>query len=466
MTKKRIYLNAFDMNCVGHQSPGLWTHPEDQSHRYKDSEYWIELAKILEKGRFDAIFLADVLGTYDVYQGSRDAAIRQGTQTPVNDPSLVVPLMSAVTKHLGFGVTASVTHEHPYTFARRMSTLDHITKGRVGWNIVTSYLKSAAVNIGLEDQINHDERYDIAEEYLQVCYKLWEASWEDDAVLRDKVNRIFADPSKVHDINHEGKYYKVPGAHLCEPSPQRTPVLYQAGTSTKGRAFAGKHAELVFIGSPTKNAAKQSVKKLREEAIRSGRAPEEIKILACITPIVGRTEEEAFEKLREYKNHISDEGALALLGGWTGIDFSEYGPNENLKYVKNDAIQSTVENFTKIDSDINWTIDEIKKYTGIGGLGPVTVGSPKQVADDLEHWVEETGVDGFNIAYAITPGTFVDFVELVVPILQERGVVRKEYEGDTLRENLFGKGDQLPPHHPGKQVGGQRDTYHGRRDRS
>ncbi|MFS0820267.1 LLM class flavin-dependent oxidoreductase [Bacillus sp. 1P02SD] len=451
MTNKRIYLNAFDMNCVGHQSPGLWTHPEDQSHRYKDSEYWIELAKLLEKGRFDAIFLADVLGPYDVYQGSRDAAIRQGTQTPVNDPSLVVPLMSAVTKHLGFGVTASVTHEHPYTFARRMSTLDHITKGRVGWNIVTSYLKSAAVNMGLEDQIKHDERYDIAEEYLQVCYKLWEGSWEDDAVLLDKENRIFADPSKVHDIKHEGKYFKVPGAHLCEPSPQRTPVLFQAGTFTKGRAFAGKNAELIFIGAPTKNAARHSVKKLREEAIKAGRTPEEIKILTCITPIVGRTEEEAHEKFNEYQKHVSYEGALALLGGWTGIDFSEYGPHENLKFVKNDAIQSTVENFTRIDSDKNWTIDEIKKYTGIGGLGPVTVGSPEQVADDLESWIKETGVDGFNIAYAITPGTFKDFVELVVPVLQERGLVRKEYEGDTLRDSLFGKGSQLPAHHPGKQ---------------
>jgi len=439
------------MNCVGHQSPGLWSHPDDQSHRYKDSEYWIELAKILEKGRFDAIFLADVLGTYDVYQGSRDAAVRQGAQSPVNDPSLVVPLMSAVTKHLGFGVTASVTHEHPYTFARRMSTLDHITKGRVGWNIVTSYLKSAAVNMGLEDQIKHDERYDIADEYLQVCYKLWEGSWEDDAVLLDKENRIFADPSKVHDINHEGKYFKVPGAHLSEPSPQRTPVLYQAGTSSKGRTFAGKHAELIFIGSPTKNAAKHSVKKLREEAVKAGRAPEEIKILACITPIVGRTEEEAREKFNDYQKYVSYEGALALLGGWTGIDFSEYGPDENLKYVKNDAIQSTVENFTKIDSDKNWTIEEIKKYTGIGGLGPVTVGSPEQVADDLESWVDETGVDGFNIAYAITPGTFIDFVELVVPILQERGLVRKEYEGDTLRDSLFGKGNQLPAHHIGKQ---------------
>ncbi|MCS0542603.1 NtaA/DmoA family FMN-dependent monooxygenase, partial [Aeromonas veronii] len=269
--------------------------------------------------------------------------------------------------------------------------------------------------------------------------------------LLDKQNRIFADPSKVHDINHEGKYYKVPGAHLCEPSPQRTPVLYQAGTSSKGRAFAGKHAELIFIGAPTKNAAKHSVKKLREEAKKAGRAPEEIKILACITPIVGRTEEEAQEKYNEYQKHVSYEGALALLGGWTGIDFSEYGPDENLKYVKNDAIQSTVENFTKIDSDKKWTIDEIKKYTGIGGLGPVTVGSPEQVANDLESWVEETGVDGFNIAYAITPGTFKDFIELVVPVLQERGLVRKEYEGDTLRDSLFGEGSQLPDHHPGKQ---------------
>lgn len=222
------------MNTPGHQSPGLWTHPDDQSHRYKDSTYWTELAKTLENGRFDAVFIADVLGTYDVYGESRDAAVRNGVQSPVNDPFLIVPYMAAVTKHLGFGITASVTHEHPYTFARKISTLDHLTNGRIGWNIVTSYLKSAAVNMGLEDQINHDERYNIAEEYLEVCYKLWEESWEDDAVKLDKENRVFTDPSKVHDINHQGKYYRVPGAHLCEPSPQRTPVLYQAGASKRG----------------------------------------------------------------------------------------------------------------------------------------------------------------------------------------------------------------------------------------
>lgn len=451
MKTKRIYLNAFDMNCAGHQSPGLWTHPEDRSHTYKDSEYWIELAKLLEKGKFDAVFIADVLGTYDVYNGSRDAAVRQGAQSPVNDPLLVVPLMSAVTKHLGFGVTASVTHEHPYTFARRMSTLDHLTKGRVGWNIVTSYLKSAAVNIGREDQIKHDERYDIAEEYLEVCYKLWEGSWEDDAVVLDKQAGIYSDPSKVHDIQHEGKYYKVPGAHLTEPSSQRTPVLYQAGASKKGVAFAGENAECIFIGPPTIEAAKQSVDKIRTEAEKAGRNREDVKILTLLTPIVGKTEEEAIEKFNDYKNHISHEGALALFGGWTGIDLSGYAPDQELEYIENDAIQSALENFTKIIPGKKPTVNDIKEFVGIGGLGPSTVGSPEQIADTLEKWVDEAGVDGFNIAYAITPGTFEDFIELVVPILQERGLVRKDYEGNSLRDSLFGEGDRLPLNHPGKK---------------
>ncbi|AXI10154.1 NtaA/DmoA family FMN-dependent monooxygenase [Oceanobacillus sp. 143] len=452
MTKKRIYLNAFDMNTPGHQSPGLWQHPDDESHRYKDSEYWINLAKTLEKGRFDAIFIADVLGTYDVYGGSRDAAVRNGVQSPVNDPFLIVPLMSAVTKHLGFGVTSSVTHEHPYTFARKMSTLDHLTNGRVGWNIVTSYLKSAAINMGLEDQIKHDERYDIAAEYLDVCYKLWEASWEDDAVKADKVNGIYTDPSKVHNINHEGKYYKVPGAHLSEPSPQRTPVLYQAGASTKGRAFAARNAELVFISAPNKAVAKETVTKLRKEIAATGRAEEEVKILNMIIPIVGKTEEEAKAKLKEYRSYISAEGALALFGGWTGIDLSSYTKDQEIQYIENDAIRSALENFTKIHADRPSTVEDVINAIGVGGMGTAVAGTPEQIADEMEKWVDEAGVDGFNIAYAITPGTFEDFVEYVVPVLQERGLVPTEYEGTTLRDNLYGKGDYLPEHHPAKLV--------------
>ena len=240
MTKKRILLNAFDMNCPSNQSPGLWSHPDSEAHRYTDIDYWIEFAKLLEEAQFDSVFLADVLGPYDVYEGKRDAGLRQAVQSPINDPLLIVPAMAAVTKNLSFGITASVTHEHPYTFARRMSTLDHLTKGRVGWNVVTSYLKSAALNMGLDEQIGHDDRYSIAEEYLDVCYKLWEQSWEEDAVVRDTERKMYVDPDKVHDIQHKGKYFTVPGAHLCEPSPQRTPVIFQAGLSPRGSAVCSR----------------------------------------------------------------------------------------------------------------------------------------------------------------------------------------------------------------------------------
>ncbi|WP_338472570.1 LLM class flavin-dependent oxidoreductase [Niallia sp. XMNu-256] len=450
MKKKRIYLNAFDMNCAVLYSPGLWTHPTDKSSTYKDAEYWTHLAKVLEKGRFDAIFLADVLGIYDVYQGSRNAAVQQGAQVPVNDPAFVVPIMAQVTKHLGFGLTASTSYEHPYIFARRMSTLDHLTKGRIGWNVVTSYLNSAAVNIGLDQQISHSERYEMADEYMEVVYKLWEGSWEEDAVLVDKERKIYADPEKVHGIRHEGKYFNVPGAHLSEPSPQRTPVIFQAGASSRGRKFAAKHAELVFISAPTAEITKKTVDSIREEAKRAGRNPNEIKILSSLTPILGRTQKEAEEKYEDYQKHISYEGAMALLGGWTGIDFSAYDPDDKIEYVDSDAMRSVVENFTKVDPNKQWTVRELANFVGIGSVGHVEVGTPEKVADTMEKWIDEVGIDGFNISYAVTPGTFEEFVDGVVPILQERGLVRKEYEEGTFRNNLFGY-DRLPDDHTGAQ---------------
>ncbi|MFC4714100.1 LLM class flavin-dependent oxidoreductase [Planococcus dechangensis] len=452
MTKKRIYLNAFEMVCAGgHQSPGLWLHEDDRSHTYKDSEYWIELAKLLEKGKFDAVFLADVLGTYDVYGGTRDAALRNAVQTPVNDPLLVVPLMSSVTEHLSFGVTASVSHEHPYTFARRMSTLDHLTKGRIGWNVVTSYLKSAAVNIGLDDQMSHDERYEFAAEYLDVCYKLWEGSWEDGAVVRDKRSRVYTDPAKVHDIRHEGTYFKVPGAHLSEPSPQRTPVLFQAGASPRGREFASKHAESVFTAGPTIPVVKKGVDALRESIRANGRNPEDVLVYTTFTAIVGKTEQQAQDKYETLKSHVSYEGALALLSGWTGIDFSGYDPEDTLEYIQSNAMQSAVEVFTRADPDKKWTIGELATFVGIGGRGPVAVGTPEQVADEVERWRDETGVDGFNLAYTLAPGSFEDFVELVVPVLQERGLVQTEYTPGTYREKVYGTGQaHLKEDHPGR----------------
>ena len=236
---KQIRLNAFAMNCVAHQSPGLWTHPRDRTAEYNRLPYWIDLAKALERGRFDGLFLADVLGVYDVFGGSPDAALKYATQTPANEPLLLISAMAAVTKHLGFGVTSNLSFEPPYPFARRMSTLDHLTEGRIGWNVVTGYLDSAARGAGKDKQTAHDDRYDIADEYMEVVYKLWEGSWEDDAAIRDRARGIFTDPSKVHRVTHEGANYKLNAIHLAEPSPQRTPVLYQAGTSPRGRRVRG-----------------------------------------------------------------------------------------------------------------------------------------------------------------------------------------------------------------------------------
>jgi FMN-dependent oxidoreductase (nitrilotriacetate monooxygenase family) len=239
---KELRLNAFDMNCVVHQSAGLWTHPRDRAETYTDLDYWTNLAQILEAGKFDAIFLADVLGVYDVYGGNNTAALARGTQVPLNDPALVIPPMAHVTQNLGFGLTGTLSFEPPYQFARRLSTLDHLTKGRIAWNVVTGYLNSAAKCVGQDEQTAHDTRYEIAEEYMEVVYKLWEGSWEDDAVVRDRVSGVFTQPQKVHRVVHEGENYRVDAVHLSEPSPQRTPLLYQAGASTKGRDFAARHA--------------------------------------------------------------------------------------------------------------------------------------------------------------------------------------------------------------------------------
>jgi alkanesulfonate monooxygenase len=446
---KEIRLNAFDMNCVVHQSAGLWTHPRDKADTYNTIDYWVEVAQILEEGKFDGIFIADVLGVYDVYGGNVDTALAQACQVPLNDPVLVIPPMAQVTKHLGFGVTCTLSFEPPYPFARRMSTLDHLTKGRVGWNIVTGYLNSAAKGVGLKGQGAHDTRYDIADEYMEVVYKLWEGSWEDDAVVRDRKERIFTRPEKVHRIKHEGEHYRVDAIHLSEPSPQRTPVLYQAGASTKGRDFAAKHAECVFLLGPSKQVVAPRVADIRKRAAHYGRNPAELLIFALMTVIVGRTDQEARDKFDEYRSHINHAGALTLFSGWTGIDFAQYDLSDPVEYIKNDAINSAVEAFTSADPNRVWTVKEIAEFIGIGGMGPILVGSPTTIADQLESWVNETDIDGFNLCYAVTPETFRDVVDLLVPELQRRGVYKREYSEGTLREKFYGKGRaRLPDNHP------------------
>jgi FMN-dependent oxidoreductase (nitrilotriacetate monooxygenase family) len=452
MSKKPIRFNAFQMNTPSHQSPGLWTHPRDGAHRYTDPDYWTELARLLEAGRFDAIFLADVLGAYDVYQGSADAALRHGVQVPLNDPLALVPLIAAATQHLGIGVTAALTYEHPYTFARRMSTLDHLSRGRVGWNIVTGYLDSAARNLGLTRQLGHDERYDLADEYLDVVYKLWEKSWDEDAVVRDKERGVFTDPSKVHPIGHKGRYYQVPGIHLCEPSPQRTPFLYQAGTSPRGTAFAARHAEATFVSGPSIAVVKRYVDDTRAARQAAGRDPASVLVYSQALIITGASDDEARAKYEEYLRYIDIDAALALLSGWTGVDFSQLPLDATIDYIETQAGRSALASLSAADPSHRWTVREAAQFIGLGGRGPILVGSAEQVANQLEGWMDATGIDGFNLAFAVSHESMREVVELVVPELQKRGRYRTEYEGGTLRHQLHGKGARLPQDHPGRQV--------------
>ena len=446
----QIHLNAFAMSTPTHQSPGLWRHPQSQADRYLDLEYWTDLAKLLERGGFDALFLADVLGVYDVYGNSSAPALRDADQVPLNDPFLAVSAMAAVTERLGFAVTAALTYEQPYALARKFSTLDHLTKGRIGWNIVTSYLESAARNLGLGRQIGHDDRYDVADEFMDVVYKLWEASWDEGAVIKDRAAGVYTDPSKVHPINHVGRHFEVPGLHLSEPSIQRTPALFQAGASSRGRAFGANHAEGIFINGIRPDLTRKSTDATRDALEAAGRGRQDAKIYALVTAIVADSDAEAERLHREYLEYASLEGALTLYGGWSGLDLAGVPSDEELEYLDTNAARSALSIFTTADPQRRWTTAEVGRYLGIGGIGPVLVGSAETVADEVERWIDEGGLDGINLAHAITPGSYEQFIDLVVPELRKRGRVPERPHGTTLREHLAGEGaTHLAAPHPG-----------------
>jgi FMN-dependent oxidoreductase (nitrilotriacetate monooxygenase family) len=448
--KKQLHVNLFEMNCVGHISHGLWVHQDNNRHRFNDIEFWTELAKLLEYGAFDAVFLADVIGAYDGFRGGPDTALREAVQIPNNDPLLVIPAMAAVTKGLGFAATFSVTYEPPFAFARRMSTLDHLTKGRVAWNVVTSYLPNAARNFGLTDEIDHDHRYEIADEYMDVCYKLWEGSWDDDAVIQDREHRVYTDPAKVRYINHEGTYYHVAGPHLSQPSPQRTPVIYQAGSSDAGRAFGGKHAEAVFIGGRDLASVRAYIDGYRAQAAARGRDPAHIKFMAGAAVITGKSDEVVSRKVETFSRLRSTDGHLAHSGA--GLDWIRYPADTRVGEIigrKEPGYQRLIRQY---EHTPDLTVGEILQRATSFDRGPFYVaGTPKVVADAIETWLDEGGIDGINLRQFLTPGTAEDFIELVVPELRRRGRYREAYaDGETLRERLFGTDHaRLLPDHPG-----------------
>ncbi|MCW3790437.1 LLM class flavin-dependent oxidoreductase [Paenibacillus sp. LS1] len=444
---KKIHLGVFDIHTPNQMTQGLWAHPANQSHHYNRLDLWIELVQILERGKFDFIFFADSYGYPEL---KPELAYREAVYTPSNDPMLALSALASHTKHLGFVTTASPTYEQPFPNARRFSTLDHLTQGRIGWNVVATGGTSGAAAFGRDQVLNHQERYDQAEDFMEVSYKLLEGSWEDDAVVVDKASRLYARADKIHVVDHEGPYFRLKATHASEPSIQRTPVLFQAGSSDRGRDFAAKHAEGVFLKAPTIEALKAQVDDIRRRAVQHGRQPHHIKIFTGLSAIVGHTREEATKKYEEYRTYRSREAALLTYQSSTGIDLTALDPNAPFTGIKTEQGRSHTERYTKHAAHIPTVGQVMDDFAGKEYRGIVSVGTAEEIADEMQRWVEDTGIDGFNLERYILPQTHLDFVDLVVPELQKRGMFRTEYEEDTLRERLFGKNiTRLPDDHPG-----------------
>ncbi|MBD1552608.1 NtaA/DmoA family FMN-dependent monooxygenase [Pseudomonas typographi] len=456
MSRELIY-NGFLHLTPNHHSHGYWRTPEGQvQYGYSKLEPYIEVVKTLERGFFDTLFIADVVGVYDLAFGDGKTTIRAGSQFPEPDPVSIVSALGHATEHLGFAVTSNIIQSHPFSFARQISSLDHFTHGRIAWNIVTSYLSNGFRNYGYDTITAHDDRYEWAQEYVDVAYKLWEHSWEDGAVLHDPATNRFFDPDKIHKINHDGKRYRVEGPHIVEPSPQRTPVLFQAGNSSAGRAFAVRNAEVTFLPSHTPQVAQRDIAILDQLAAANGRQASALKKIVMLSTVIGSTEEEAKRKQRHLLENIDIAALQAFHSGGSGIDLAKVDPDTPLTELKHlaevgDHVRSGFR--AAVDADhgngkpLTWGEYLLNKALLPGRFA----GTPEQIADLVQQWAD-AGVDGFNVVPLTTLGWWGEWVDHVVPVLQKRGLAQTRYRPGTLREKLFGEGDRLAPQHHGRTL--------------
>jgi FMN-dependent oxidoreductase (nitrilotriacetate monooxygenase family) len=442
--KKRLIFNCFSMNVVSHIWHGTWRHPDVTQSNFDQLETWTELAEICERGRFDNLFLADVIGIDPAYKGSWDSYIKEGLHIPCHDPAALCSALIGKTEHLGLTFTSSVMSEHPFSFARKVSTMDHLSKGRIGWNIVTSVSHNAAQNYGFDKMFSHDERYARAEEFMDVVYKLWEGSWDDGAVLKDKVNGVYADASKIHRIFHQGDRYKVLGPHLCSPSTQRTPVLFQAGSSPVGRAFAARHAEGTFVLYPNIEGARKGISETRAVMKAAGRNPDDLKFIQGLSFVVGSTEEEAQRKSDEIDGWVSYEGLAAHISRDISVDLGMLDPETLISEADIEGIRGFATMFEAANPGKKARVADIAHALSYASR---VVGTPESIADQLEAW-QEAGIDGVNMIAQFFPGSYREFVDQVMPVLQERGLAQREYAPGTLREKMFpGSDGRLPSTH-------------------
>jgi N-acetyl-S-(2-succino)cysteine monooxygenase len=429
----QMILGAF-FNPTGHHVAS-WRHPQGQADAGINFKHYAELAQTAERAKFHLVFLADNIGVRD----AKVEALSRSAQYIANfEPLTLLSALSAVTERIGLISTASTSYNEPFHVARKFASIDHLSSGRAGWNIVTSTLASEAQNFGREEHMGHTERYVRAREFTHVVLGLWD-SWDDDAFPRDKSTGQFFHPEKLHTLNHRGQYFKVRGPLNIPRPPQGYPVLVQAGASDDGREFASEFAEIVFTNHLTMESAQTYYADLKQRAARFGRTPSQIKVLPGLSPIVGRTAKEAEEKF-EYIQSLIDpvvarEMLSTVLGGADLSGFPLDGPLPDLP-VTNTTIQSALENWTKLARAENLTIRQLSMRAAGARGKSVVKGSPSEIADLMENWFKSNAADGFNIMPPYLPGALDDFVELVVPELRDRGVFHTEYTGHTLRENL------------------------------
>lgn len=445
---KEIFLGAFEEFTPNFIS-NAWSHERGDTSAFATLRYWQNLARELEAAGFDFLFLAEALGYPMSGSDVPEVVIREAVQVPVHDPMALVSGLAATVERLGFVVTASTTAQHPYLNARTFTTLDHLTEGRIAWNIVTSDNQVALTRLlGHAGVTPHDERYRRATEFVELSLALWEGGWDDDAVVYDKATKTYADPAKVHRITHEGQYFALDGYFPAIPSVQRTPLLLQAGTSTAGRAFAGKFAECVFVQDRDLDKAALTVADLRARAVANGREADDITVIDAVSIVVGATEEEATRLRAELDATPSREAAAALFLGWSGVDLMSFDLDATLAEVTTEVGQTMLSMFQQ--GDDSPTVREIldRITSSIGGMR--VTGTPESVADQLQEIVDRTDIDGFLIEY--TYGDFEsyrDFAEQVMPLLRQRGMLPETPRSGTMRERIIGKGARLPASHPG-----------------
>ncbi len=429
-----MHLAAFALAGPVSGVHGGWRHPAADTHLLSAS-YYTQLGQLLEQGRFDMLFLADILAIPRRHGGSLESQLKFGALGALRlDPMTVLALIAGSTRHLGLASTISTSYFDPYTVARSLATLDHLSAGRSAWNIVTSFQQAEAANFGRQDQLSRDERYDRAEEFVEVACELWD-SWADDALVLDKQGPLFADPAKVRSIDHQGKWFSVQGPLNVSRPPQGRPVFIQAGASGRGRDFAARWADVIFVTHSSLDSAQAFYAEMKERARSHGRDPDTLKILPGIVPIVGETETIALEQERLLKDLTDPNAGLSTLSYHLDIDLSQFEQDAVLPELDVPGVQGHYKEVAELTRRSGIGLRELGHRYGIGPLRDF-VGAADKVTENLRHWYEARACDGFMIQVPYLPGGLESFVRLVIPQLQGLGLFRKEYKGTTLRDHL------------------------------